>query len=138
MPRTDKIHNAVKNALVNDGWTITHDPYTIEYDDEKVYADLAAELPFAAQRADRKIVVEVKSFIGHSPMHDFQVAMGQYGVYLSYLEIVDPERKLYLAVSDEVYDRLFKRKAFRLIIERFNVAILTVNIQTEEVVEWIS
>jgi hypothetical protein len=29
MARLDKIHNAVKNALVKDGWDITDDPYTI-------------------------------------------------------------------------------------------------------------
>lgn len=30
MPVTDFIHDAVRNALVKDGWTITADPYTIE------------------------------------------------------------------------------------------------------------
>ncbi len=31
MPRKDEIHEAVKNALVKDGWTITADPYVITY-----------------------------------------------------------------------------------------------------------
>ncbi|MBI1765228.1 MAG: hypothetical protein HYR56_27765 [Acidobacteria bacterium] len=31
MPRLDTIHEAVKQALINDGWTITDDPYIIEY-----------------------------------------------------------------------------------------------------------
>ena len=27
----DIIHDAVKNALIKDGWVITHDPYPLEY-----------------------------------------------------------------------------------------------------------
>lgn len=29
MPRKDRIHEAVKNALVKDGWTITDDPFRL-------------------------------------------------------------------------------------------------------------
>jgi len=32
MPPTDAIHTAVKAALIKDGWTITADPYTIQYE----------------------------------------------------------------------------------------------------------
>jgi CRISPR/Cas system-associated exonuclease Cas4 (RecB family) len=138
MPRTDIIHGAIKNALVKDGWTITHDPYTIEYEGEKLYADLAAERPFAAERAGAKIVVEVKSFIGPSPIHDFQIALGQYNLYLVYLEKTAPERRLFLAISDQVYDRLFKKAAIKVIVERFRIALLIVDVQAEEVVQWIN
>ncbi len=37
------IHDAVKNALIKDGWKITHEPYTIRYEEVTVYADLGAE-----------------------------------------------------------------------------------------------
>jgi hypothetical protein len=57
MARLDKIHNAVKNALVKDGWDITDDPYTIRYEEMTLQADLAAERTIAAERAGRKIVV---------------------------------------------------------------------------------
>ena len=30
MPARDMYHTAVKNALIKDGWTITHDPLTLE------------------------------------------------------------------------------------------------------------
>jgi hypothetical protein len=43
MPARDEIHDAVKNALIKDGWTITHDPYPLPFDDRDVYADLGAE-----------------------------------------------------------------------------------------------
>ncbi len=72
----DIIHNAVKNALIKDGWKITADPYTLEYKGEFVYADLAAEYSISAERLGQKIVVEIKSFIGLSGMQDFQQAIG--------------------------------------------------------------
>ena len=45
MPATDVIHDAVKNALISDGWVITDDPYTLKIDDPTLFADLAAERP---------------------------------------------------------------------------------------------
>ena len=50
----DVIHNAVKNALIKEGWTITHDPFRIEYEEFTLSADLAAENPFAAEKTVRK------------------------------------------------------------------------------------
>jgi len=62
MARLDKIHDKVKNALIKDGWTITHDPFAIQFEELDLYVDLAAERVFAAERADEKIAVEIKSF----------------------------------------------------------------------------
>ena len=61
VPTRDIIHDAVKNALIKDGWTITADPYVIAYEDVTLFADLGVERPLAAERAGRKIVVEVKA-----------------------------------------------------------------------------
>lgn len=86
MAALDAIHEVVKVALVKDGWTITADPYTIEYRDTKLFADLAAERPLAAERGGLKIVVEVKSFLGPSPFRDLELAIGQYHIYRHLLE----------------------------------------------------
>jgi hypothetical protein len=43
MPAPDSIHDAVKNALLKDGWVITADPHWIQYDDLNLFADLSAE-----------------------------------------------------------------------------------------------
>ncbi len=58
MSAKDIIHEAVKSALIKEGWTVTDDPYTIEFNDEFVYADLAAERIIAAEKEHEKIVVE--------------------------------------------------------------------------------
>jgi len=138
MPKLDIIHNAVKNALIRDGWTITHDPFIIEYKELTLYADLAAERPIAAEREGRKIVVEVKSFVGASKIQDLKIGLGQYEIYLSLLEIIDPNRKLYLAISEKVYDEFFALESIQVIINRLQVPLIVVNPETEEIVKWTS
>ncbi|MEW6130552.1 MAG: element excision factor XisH family protein [Acidobacteriota bacterium] len=136
--KRDTIHEAVKNALIKDGWTITDDPYRIEYEEVKLYADLAAERPFAAERAGQKIVVEVKSFLNLSPIHDFEMALGQYNVYRELLTLVAPERKLYLAVSHLLEDNFLSGKAIQLIIHQQKLSLVLINIADEEINKWIS
>ncbi len=132
----DRIHNAVKNALIKDGWEITADPYTLEYEDAKTYVDLAAERPIAAERNGEKIVVEVKSFLGPSPLNDLEKALGQYRLYLRLLQVTAPERKLYLAISETAEKRFFSRPSFRLIVQTEQISLLVVNVKTEEIVKW--
>jgi len=137
MPAKDIIHDAVKNALIKDGWKITHDPYIIKYEEVTAYADLGAEFIFAAEKESRKIVVEVKSFINPSPLTDLKVALGQFEIYKSFLEVTTPERQLYIAISRRVYEDLFNQKAYQLIIQKFQIPLLIVNLKTEEIMKWI-
>ena len=81
MPAKDIYHNAVKNALIKDGWKISDDPYIIEYRKTKLYADLGAERPIAVERNQEKLVVEVKSFVGTLKLQDLKEALGQYDIY---------------------------------------------------------
>lgn len=136
VPAVDRIHNTVRNALIKDGWTITHDPFVIVYREITLFADIAAERALALERGERKIVVEVKSFTGLSPIQDLKVMLGQYDLYRAFLEIVAPERQLYLAVSDSIYRMLFEQEAIQLIVRRYDLPFLVVDIGTEEVVQW--
>ena len=136
MPRKDFIHEAVKNALVKDGWTITHDPLLLEYGAEDMYVDLGAERLLAAERGTEKIAVEIKSFLGPSPVTELHNALGQYQVYFAVLEKNEPKRKLYIALSKSVYDDLLEMDTFDLVVQRFQVALLVVRIVEEEVELW--
>jgi XisH protein len=138
MARLDKIHYAVKNALIKDNWTITDDPLSFLFETQRVLIDIAAEKVFTAEKEGRKIAVEVKSFLSVAKMNEFYGAIGQYDVYSVYLEELEPERKLFLAVSQEIYKDFFERKAVQLVTRKKNIAILVVNVETEEIVEWIS
>ncbi|MEG4292311.1 XisH family protein [Microcoleus sp. C2C3] len=137
MPAKDIYHNEVKNALLKDGWTITADPYFIKYEDAELYADLAAEKPIAAQRQGQKIVVEIKSFVGRSLMYDFHGALGQYMVYRNLIKLTDPEYKLYLAIDDFVYKNFFQRKSIQLIINENKLLLIVVEMEKEEILQWI-
>ncbi len=132
----DIIHHQVKNALIKDGWTITDDPLTLEYEHTTVFVDLGAERVIAAERAGEKIAVEIKSFIARSAIYAIEQALGQYILYVSFLEKIEPERKLYLAISEPVYKNIFGKKSIQWLIERNQVALLVINIIKEEVVEW--
>lgn len=132
----DLIHDAVKNALLKDKWVITADPYTVPYKDVEVYADLAAERPVAAERNGHKIAVEIKSFAGRSGMHELHGALGQYQIYRMFLEQIEPERELYLAIASRVYETFFQLKAIQHIVERYQLSLLVVDLQKQEIVTW--
>jgi hypothetical protein len=138
MPAKDVYHNAVKTALVKDGWTITADPYTIKFEELQLFADLGAGRTVIAQRNQQEIIVEIKSFIGRSLIHDLQNALGQYIIYRTLLSVTNPTYKVYLAISQEIYENFFSQVAIKFIIQHNQVALLVVNIDTEEVIQWIS
>ncbi len=137
MPRLDAYHQTVKQSLINDGWTITHDPLTIKYKRLRWYADLGAQKTFAAEKGSQKIAVEVKVFGGGSFADDFEKAIGQYVIYRSLLKHTDPERDLFLAVEQIVWEDFFQRAAIKDIVEDQQIKLMIFDAETEEVVEWI-
>ncbi len=137
MPKPDLYHNVVRNALVKDQWTITDDPFYIEYRGVRVYADLAAEQTLAAEKAQRKIVVEIKVFASPSPMTELERAVGQYGIYRTFLKRLSPERELFLAVAEDIYQDFFTRPAIQDIIEDHDIRLIIFHPQREEIVQWI-
>lgn len=138
MTAKDKIHDAVKNALIKDGWTITHDPLTIEFEDAQVFIDLGAERVLAAERKGEKIAVEIKSFIGRSAIHDMEVALGQYVLYLSFLTVNYPKYTLYIAISRQTYRTIFHRKSIQFLVKHNQIPLIVVDVATEEIIEWIT
>jgi len=96
MAALDLYHDAVKNALIKDGWTITDDPLRLSYGGEDVYVDLGAEKIIAAEKNGQKIAIEIKSFLGHSEVKDLHDALGQYIMYRDIMLANAMERTLYL------------------------------------------
>ena len=85
MPAKDIHHELVHRLLVADGWRVTHDPYRIVVGRKNLFVDLGAEKLIAADREGKHLAVEVKSFEGQSEVHDLEVALGQYLLYLPFL-----------------------------------------------------
>ena len=137
MPAKDMFHDLVKRALQQDGWVITHDPLFIEWGEAEIYVDLGAEKLLAAEKGQQKIAVEVKSFLAPSVMSEFHTAVGQYIDYRTVLEAEEPERRLYLAISNDVYQSFFQRPFVQRVVENNRIALVVYHIQQEAIVRWI-
>ncbi|MCM0589382.1 MAG: element excision factor XisH family protein [Gloeotrichia echinulata DVL01] len=138
MPQYDLYHNEVKNALVKDGWVITDDPFTLEYKGLRVYADLGAEKLLADDKMQEKIVIEIKVFNSPSLITELEKTLGQYSIYLSLLRRIDPQRKLYLAISEAVYQDFFLKPAIQDILSDQPLKYIIFDPIMEVILQWIS
>lgn len=134
----DIYHNTVRTALENDGWTITNDPLRLQVGGRSAYVDLGAEKLLAAEKEGQRIAVEVKSFIGPSPVHDLEQALGQYIMYSQVLERQNSGRLLYLAIPESVFLDFFSEELPQLMIEINHLKLLIFNPKTAEIRRWIT
>lgn len=137
MPARDLFHDAVKNALIKEGWTITDDPLTFRIDDVSVSIDLGAENLLAAEKGEQKIAVEIKSFIRESPMTDYHSALGQFLNYRLFLEEEDPHRQLFLAIPVETYKSFFNKEIIKKSVTINAVKLIVYDSNNEVIVSWI-
>jgi hypothetical protein len=138
MPRYDFYHNTVKNALLKDGWIITDDPFVIEFKGLRLYADLGAEKLLAAEKTGQKVVIEIKVFNSISLITELEKAVGQYGIYRTFLKRINPDRTLYLAIAEDVYQDFFQRPAIQEIITDQQINLIVFDPNLEEIIQWIS
>ncbi|NEO56589.1 MAG: fatty-acid oxidation protein subunit alpha [Okeania sp. SIO3B5] len=136
MPARDSFHKAFCSALIKQGWTITDDPLSIEFEDVPLYIDLGAERLIAAEQGSDKIAVEIKSFLGDSVISEFHTALGQFLNYRMALSELEPERVLYLAVPNDAYDNFFNRRFAQRAIAINNLRIIVYNSDIEEIIKW--
>ena len=133
----DLFHYIVKEALIKEGWTITHDPYPLHSRKEGgLSTDIGAEKVILAENDLKKIAVEVKSFVHMSLLHEFLKASGQ---YLSYSKIIiknDPNRLLYVAMPTFVYYRIIKYGWVQEVMEELNMKVILYNTEKIIIEEW--
>lgn len=138
MAAKDFYHNHVKNALVKDGWTVTHDPLSMKWLDTTLQLDIGAERLITAEKGKERIAVEVKSFIGASKIEDMKDALGQFLIYRASLEIYDPERMLFLAIRESAYLNTFALPDGQILLLKENIGLIVFDSEKEEVVKWIN
>jgi hypothetical protein len=137
MSRKDHFHQAVRNALEKDGWTITHYPLRLTVGMLKLQVDLGAEKLIAAQKGNQKIAVEIKSFLRASKITDFYNAFGQFLPYKVALQRLEPDRILYLAVPDFIYEALFSEILIQDVLEQYPVKLIIYTPDKDEIKSWI-
>ncbi|MFG3819498.1 element excision factor XisH family protein [Limnothrix redekei] len=136
MPAKDLYHQTVCNALIDDGWTITDDPLILKIGARSVFVDLGAERLIAAERGSEKIAIEIKSFLSASLVSDLENAWGQFFMYARALEKREPDRILYLAVTQETFNTIFQEPIGQLLLEEPGFHLVVFDAETEKIAEW--
>jgi len=132
----DIYHNQVKNALIKEGWEITHDPLIVQFGGVESKIDLGAEKLIGAQKNGQRIAIEIKTFISNSAIYDFHLALGQYLNYRLALDAQESERILYLAIPHDIYDTFFLLPFTQAAIERHQLHLIVYHPQKETIIKW--
>nr|MDZ8036410.1 element excision factor XisH family protein [Nostoc sp. CreGUA01] len=67
-----------------------------------------------------------------------RAALGQYLIYKALLSLEYPENELYLAIGEIIYEDFFQKVAIKFILEQYEVSLLVVDMNKQEIVKWIS
>lgn len=137
MAQKDIYHETVITALDKDDWKITDDPFRVRIGRKRLKMDLGAERLISAEKGTRKIVVEIKSFVGRSDIKDLQQALGQYMMYYQVLIAKNIDRELYLAIPYRTYKNTFQNEIGQLLLQNELLRLIVFDEEQEVIVEWI-
>ncbi|WP_017293077.1 element excision factor XisH family protein [Geminocystis herdmanii] len=137
MTAKDIFHDAVSQGLKKEGWTITNDPLSLKFGDTRIYIDLGAEKILTADKGEEKIAVEIKTFIGDSVLFNFHVAIGQFINYQIALENKEPNRILYLAIPQEIYNTFFQSLLAQSVIQKYQIPLIIYEPESEVILQWL-
>jgi hypothetical protein len=126
----------MRNALLRDGWTITHDPLRLTSGRRNLYVDLGAERLLAAEKGTIRIAVEIKAFSGPSDVDALEQAVGQHILYRALLGAQDPGRRLFLAVPDDVWSTLFQEPIGETALQHALDRVLSFDPEEERIIQW--
>ncbi len=101
-----------------------------------LYIDIGGERAIGAEKDGKKIAVEIKSFLGMSPLAEFHTALRQFLNYLLALRINYPERVLYLAITEDIYRDFFSDPFVQLSVSTYRVKLLIFNPSEEAIISW--
>jgi hypothetical protein len=136
MSARDLVHDAVCQALIKDGWTITDDPLYILVDDVRLSIDLGAERILGASKSGQTIAVEIKSFLGNSDLFAYHLALGQFLNYRLALKRTNPDRTLYLAISHDIYEEFFIKSFIQDSIAEYSIKLIIIDLVSQDIVLW--
>lgn len=69
-------------------------------------------------------------------INDFHEAMGQAWNYKVVLEEIEPNRILYLAIPEDIYEDFFTRRLAKMSVTRMQLNLLIFNPIRKEIITW--
>jgi XisH protein len=83
------------------------------------------------------LIGEIKILINDSKDYNLHTLLGQYNFYTFFVEQKEKDRKLFLALSDEMFIQFFKDLNLDEICPFFNVEFIIFDTSKIEIVSWI-
>lgn len=71
-----------------------------------------------------------------SPLAEFHTALGQFFNYMLALKLNQPERILYLAITEDTYKDFFSDPFIQLSVSTYQVKLLIFNPSKEVIILW--
>jgi hypothetical protein len=102
-----------------------------------MYIDFGVERVLAAEKADQKIAIEVKSFVGNSEIDDLEKAIGQYVIYRAVLAEKEQNRILYLAVPPNIIQDIFEQPLGKILLKHSLAQVISFDPKKEAIIQWI-
>jgi hypothetical protein len=69
-------------------------------------------------------------------INEFHRAVGQFNDYFVALEVVEPDRQLFLGIPEDVWEDFFQEPIIQRSLERIQAKVVVYNIVTETIVSW--
>ena len=136
MPVKDKYHDNVVNALKKDGWRIVRENVAIGDEIRQLLIDILAQRN--TDEIIEAILIEVKVFEdAKSPMTYLQKAIGQYMLYMAFLDYAKNPVPLYLAVPSTTYETLLSEPIIAHAIQFLKIKLIVFDVNEERIVQWI-
>ncbi len=133
----DLFHEDVKDALIKEGWTVTDDPLSFKIGKMQVQIDLGAERLIAAEKGSERIAIEIKTFGNLSFITALYEAIGKYIIYRNVLKRMQPDRVLFLALPETIFNRFFEESVIQETVQEERINLLLYNQSDKLITQWI-
>jgi hypothetical protein len=132
-----EFHGAVKRALLKDGWIIINEPFLIAFGQRRTQADFGAERIITAGQPSDQIAVNVAASLRLPRLDQLERAIGRHVIQETWLDEIEPNRTLYLAISYSDYSALLQDTSTKLLLVDYSLRLIVVDVGLEEVERWV-
>lgn len=131
MPTKDVFHDAVKNALIKDGWKLLNEVFELRLIEEN-----GSEFVMIFEKDGEKIAVLVERFLSSSQTQDFYFAFGRYLNCRLFLSKTNPDLTLLSAIRTETYQNFFKMTFVSKLVSENKMKLIIYDFISQEIKGW--